>query len=68
MTQFWSVVLIEIKDIFTKKNPTSFSYRNAKDITCSYLYQFDKKKMFLFEKIRNEKEKKFVGVFVSNSF
>lgn len=43
MTQFWSVVLIEIKDIFTKKNPTSFSYRNAKDIACSYLYQFDKK-------------------------
>lgn len=65
MTQFWSVVLIEIKDIFTQKTPTSFSYRNAKDITCSYLYQFDKKKCFFLKKLRNEK---FVGVLVSNSF
>lgn len=68
MTQFWSVVLIEIKDIFTKKNPTSFivieMLKILHVVSCINLI----KKMFLFEKKRNEKEKKFVGVFVSNSF
>lgn len=68
MTQFWSVVLIEIKDIFTKKKtPLVLVIEMLKIlhvVICINLI----KKMFLFEKIRNEKEKKFIGVLVSNSF